>query len=49
MKLMIWNELEKDIEEYDKRKPKKISYPKGSIQEAVQQALKELGGNNVKD
>jgi hypothetical protein len=37
-----WKLLEKEIEEYEKRKPKKFSYPKGSIKAAIEDVLNEL-------
>jgi hypothetical protein len=39
-----WQKLNDDIEEYDKRKPKRFSYPKGSLEAAKEEAIKELKG-----
>ena len=43
---IIWDELEQTVETYDRRHRKKpIPYPKGSVQEAVDKAVREIGGN----
>jgi hypothetical protein len=41
-----WKVLEREIEAHNKRHPKKIPYPKGSIEEAINEALNILGGSN---
>ena len=45
-KCVAWEMLDKAIGSYDKRKPKRFSFPKGSLEDAMQQAVKQLGGTN---
>jgi len=45
-KVIAWEMLEDAITTMDKRKPKKFTYPKGSLEEAMQQAVNQLGGIN---
>ena len=41
---VIWEHLDDEIVEYDKKKPNKFSYPKGSLEAAKEEAIKELKG-----
>ena len=41
-KHIAWKELERQQEEYDKKHPKRFSYPKGSLEEAVDKAVDTL-------
>jgi hypothetical protein len=41
-----WEDLDKNIKQHDEKYPKKFSYPKDSLEEAKEQAIKELGGAN---
>jgi hypothetical protein len=45
-KTVAWDMLDSAIKDHDRRHPKKMVYPKGTVEEAVQQALNELGGTN---
>ena len=45
-KIVAWEMLDDAIRAADKRKPIKFSYPKGSLEEAMQQAVKQLGGTD---
>lgn len=45
-KIVAWEMLDDAIRAADKRKPVKFNYPKGSLEEAMQEALKTIGGTN---
>lgn len=41
---VLWKQLDEEILDRDRLRRKKIPYPKGSIQAAVEQAINELKG-----
>jgi hypothetical protein len=41
-----WEDLDENIKQHDEKYPKKFSYPKDSLEEAKEQAIRELGGSN---